>query len=181
MFKRVWSAVVLSVALVGPAVTPGTAAALDRDGRFFKQVEGTWTGPGEIVAGKYKGTKFTCNFEGATPSGKVGMSLDGSCRVGVFTQKMSAKVERRGRGYRGKFLDGAGGEGLDITSGNVDGKRVVFSINRKQLNGAMLARLPSDNTMNVTISVRVNRKLVPVIGMRLKRVKGGAAGNIARQ
>ena len=109
------------------------------------------------------------------------MSLDGSCRVGMFTQKMSANVVRRGRGYRGKFLDGAAGEGLDITSGNVDGKRVVFSINRKQLNGAMLARLPTDDTMNVTVSVRVNRKLVPVIGMSLKRVDRKATGSVARQ
>ena len=43
------------------------AQAQDRDGKFFKQVEGSWTGPGEIVAGKYKGTKFSCSFQGATP------------------------------------------------------------------------------------------------------------------
>lgn len=143
--------------------------AQDRDGKFFKQVEGSWTGPGEIVAGKYKGTKFTCNFQGATPKKKTGMSLDGSCRVGVFTQKMSALVERHGKHYKGKFMDGADGAGLDIISGSVDGERVVFALNRERLNGAMLARLPDENTMNVTVSVRVNEELVPVIGMNLKR------------
>ena len=182
MFKRLSSVSAVSTALLASAVLawPVTASALDRDNRFFQQVEGMWSGPGEIVAGKYKGTKFTCNFKGETPSNNVGMSLDGSCRVGLFTQKMSASVVRRGRNYRGKFMDGAAGEGLDITSGNVDGRRVVFSINRKQLNGAMLARLPNDNTMNVTVSVRVNRKLVPVIGMKLKRMDNSATGSVAR-
>lgn len=180
MFQRVLP-VVLSAVFFAAASVPTTTWALDRDDKFFKKVEGNWSGPGEIVAGKYKGTKFTCNFVGATPSGKVGMSLDGSCRVGMFTQKMSAKVVRRGRAYRGKFMDGAAGEGLDITSGNVDGKRVVFSINRKQLNGAMLARLPTDDTMNVTVSVRVNRELVPVIGMRLKRLDNSSTGSVAKR
>lgn len=182
MINRVLPVIALSAVIVAPTATQQVwAAPKDRDSRFFQQVEGDWSGPGEIVAGKYKGTKFTCNFKGKTPSGKVGMSLDGSCRVGVFTQRMSAKVVRKGRSYRGKFQDGAAGEGLDITSGNVDGKRVVFSINRRQLNGAMLARLPDDNTMNVTVSVRVNRKLVPVIGMRLKRLDRGATGSVARK
>ncbi len=183
MYERVWPLSALSAAALSLAVpmVPVEASALDRDGRFFKQVEGSWSGPGQIVAGKYKGTKFTCNFKGKTPSGNVGMSLDGTCRVGVFTQKMSASVVRRGRGYRGKFMDGAAGEGLDIISGNVDGKRVVFAINRKQLNGAMLAKLPDDDTMHVTVSVRVNRELVPVIGMQLKRVGGDSTGSVARK
>ncbi len=180
MHQRVQS-VVLAAAFVSAAALPATALALDRDSKFFKQVEGSWSGPGEIVAGKYKGTKFTCNFTGATPDGEVGMSLDGSCRVGMFTQRMSASVVREGRAYRGKFLDGAAGEGLDIISGNVDGTRVVFAINRNQLNGAMLARLPSDDTMNVTVSVRVNRELVPVIGMHLKRVDDKTTGSVARK
>jgi hypothetical protein len=162
--------VALAAFLAAGGAGAGSALALDRDGKFFKQVEGTWVGPGEIVAGKYKGTKFTCNFTGATPGDAAGMHLDGACRVGVFTQKMSARVERKGRHYRGTFMDGSEGAGLDIVSGNVDGERVVFALNRKELNGAMLARLPDENTMNVTVSVRVNKQLVPVIGISLKRV-----------
>lgn len=165
----------LALALLFTASAPqGKAQALDRDGRFFKQVEGSWTGPGEVVAGKYKGTKFTCNFTGASPSDVPGMQLDGSCRVGLFTQKMSASVQRKGRHYKGTFMDGAGGDGLDIVSGKVDGERVIFGLNRAELNGAMLARLPDENTMNVTVSVRVNKELVPVIGISLKRAAAAA-------
>lgn len=157
------------IAMIGAMSAALPAAAKDRDARFFEKVEGQWNGPGEIVAGKYKGTKFNCTFTGTTPNGQIGMSLDGTCRVGVFAQKMSASVKRRGRGYRGTFLDGATGKGLDITSGNINGSRVVFSLNRKKLKGAMLARLSNENTMNVTVSVRVNKKLVPVVGMKLRR------------
>ncbi len=109
------------------------------------------------------------------------MTLDGACRVGMFTQKMSATVERKGKGYTGKFLDGAAGKGLDVVAGNVDGRKVVLSLNRNQLKGAMLARLPDENTMNVTVSVKVEKQMVPVIGMSLKRVDAAAVGSVAQQ
>ena len=114
---------------------------------------------------------------------KLGMALDGGCRVGVFMQKMSASVIQSGKaGYEGQFMDGAKGSGLDIISGNVvNDRKVVFAINRKQLRGIMQARLPDDNTMNVTVSVLVDDDMVPVIGMSLKRVDGMAVGTIARQ
>jgi len=172
-------AVSLSILAAIAAPTGVQAGTADRDAALFSSIEGTWAGPGEIVAGKYKGTKFTCNLTGETPNGKVGMSLDGSCRVGVFTQPMSAKVERRGGGYRGSFLDGAGGNGLDIIGGSVTGQKAVFTINRKELKGAMLAKLTGEDAMNVTISVRVNNDLVPVIGMNLKRVDRSSTGSIA--
>ena len=149
------------------------------DRQFFRSVEGEWVGPGEIVAGKYKGTKFNCSFTGSTPAKKVGMTLDGSCRVGMFTQRMRATVERQGRGYAGKFLDGSAGKGLDVISGSVKGQKVVLGLNRRQLNGAMLARLADEDTMNVTVSVRVEEEMVPVIGMSLKRVD--TVGSIAQQ
>lgn len=160
---------------------PLAAGAADRDAQFFKSVEGQWRGPGEIVAGKYKGTKFICNFKGSTPDDAVGMALDGSCRVGVFTQPMSARIERNGRAYKGQFLDGAQGKGLDVVSGNVDGRRVVFALNRKQLNGAFLANLSGRDSMNVTVSVRVNNELVPVIGMNLTRVGEPDSDTVAQR
>ncbi|QPC87948.1 hypothetical protein GA830_15220 [Mesorhizobium sp. NBSH29] len=156
-------------------------AADESDKTFFHSVEGEWAGPGEIIAGKYKGTKFNCTFTGATPAAKAGMSLDGACRVGVFTQKMSASIERAGRTYKGKFMDGAAGKGLDVIAGNVDGDKVILSLNRAQLKGAMLARLPDNNTLNVTISVRVGKQMVPVIGMGLKRIDSTAVGSIAKK
>lgn len=162
-----------------PLLLLGAAVSADRDKDFFKQAEGTWSGPGEIVAGKYKGTKFVCNFNGTTPVKKAGMTLDGACRVGVFNQKMRATVERAGNGYRGKFLDGAAGEGMDIVSGNVVGEnKAVFGINRKKLKGAMIAKMASDDAMIVTVSVKVEDRMIPVLGMNLKRIDGTTVGSI---
>jgi hypothetical protein len=170
-----------SVALAAGVAQP--VAAGERDRSFFQSIEGSWAGAGEIVAGKYKGTKFNCIFAGTTPARKLGMALDGGCRVGVFMQKMSASVIQSGKvGYEGKFMDGAEGSGLDIVSGNVvNDRKVVFAINRNALRGIMQARLPDDNTMNVTVSVRVEDDMVPVIGMSLKRVDDAAVGAIAQQ
>ncbi|RVB42163.1 hypothetical protein EN898_34280, partial [Mesorhizobium sp. M7A.F.Ca.CA.001.06.1.1] len=105
--KSVILSSVLSLATVITTVVgiAGVASAAEPDKQFFQSAEGKWIGPGEIVAGKYKGTKFNCSFTGSTPDGKVGMSLDGGCRVGMFTQPMSAKIERKGReGYKGSFM-----------------------------------------------------------------------------
>jgi hypothetical protein len=182
MIARAFLSAALPLGIAASALTmsAGVANASDKDKRFFRTVEGEWSGPGEIVAGKYKGTRFTCNFKGATPDGKVGMSLDGGCRVGLFTQKMSATVEHGGgrRGYRGSFMDGSKGEGLDVVGGNVSGRKVTLTLNRNQLNGAMLAALPDDDTMHVTVSVKVASQMVPVIGMNLKRVDSRTVGAV---
>jgi hypothetical protein len=181
MIRALLSALLPLSAAVAASV-PGDLAAAERDMTFFKSVEGQWSGPGEVVAGKYKGTKFVCNFTGTTPVGSVGMKLDGGCRVGVFMQKMSATIEKSGRGYSGTFLDGSAGKGLDIVSGNVvNDRKVVFGLNRKALKGAMQARLPDDNSMVVTVSVRVETEMVPVIGVSLKRIDGGAVGTVAQE
>jgi hypothetical protein len=181
MFARIALSALLPLATAAAALSVPTAVeASEKDKRFFNRIEGGWSGPGEIVAGKYKGTRFTCNFSGATPDGKIGMSLDGGCRVGLFTQKMSATIEHGGRkGYRGSFMDGAVGEGLDVVGGTVNGNKVTLTLNRNQLNGAMLANMPDDDTLHVTVSVRVDKQMVPVIGMNLKRVDAAAIGAIA--
>jgi hypothetical protein len=56
-----------------------------------------------------------------------------------------------------------------------------MSLNRDKLNGAMLARMKGDDAMNVTVSVRVDKELVPVIGMNLKRVDATAVGAVSRK
>ena len=177
MINRATAACLL---LLVSAASTVSAQASDKDEAFFRNVEGQWTGPGEVVAGKYKGTKFVCTLEGTTPDAAVGMTLDGTCRVGVFSQPMKATVVRTGKSYSGTFNDGAEGKGLNVTSGSVSGNRVVLSLSRKQLNGAMLARVTDQNTMNVTVSVKVEDTMVPVVGMSLKRVDGGAVSSIAR-
>ena len=135
---------------------------------YFKTVEGQWSGAGRIVAGPYKNTRFTCNLSGETP-GRAGMKLKGSCRVGLFSQPIQATVKKRGGSYRGAFLDGAKGKGLDIVSGRLRGKRLVLGIKRKKLRGTMVANLKGKNNLNITISVRVNGGLTPFIGLTLKR------------
>ena len=171
-------AAAIAVSLTALTVLPKPVIASDGDSAFFQKVSGTWSGPGEIVAGKYKGTKFNCTLDGAALAASNGMNIEGSCRVGVFSQEMKASIERKDGQYGGMFLDGAVGKGLDITAGNVSGNRATFALNRKQLNGAMLARLTGDNDMNVTISVRVNKDMVPVIGMSLKRLDDTTTSSI---
>lgn len=168
MFARISSMTFAALALLGVAGLTTLATASDRV--FFQSLEGQWNGPGEIVAGKYKGTKFVCNLQGDPEAGSnAGITMDGSCRVGVFSQKMSAVISQRGNSYTGRFMDGAKGEGLDVVSGNVRKDSVVVGINRKKLNGAMIARLTDPKTMNVSISVKVGDTMVPVIGMTLTR------------
>ncbi|WEX86958.1 hypothetical protein PZN02_003296 [Sinorhizobium garamanticum] len=172
MFSRP-SLIVRGVAAFALAATVGLATPASsgaRDKAFFERVAGQWKGPGEIVAGKYKGTKFTCDLTGEPTSGAdAGIKLDGFCRVGVFKQPMSAMITQKGNSYTGKFLDGADGKGLDVVSGNVAKDKVVVGINRKQLNGAMIARLQDAETMNITISVKVEETMIPVIGVNLNR------------
>ncbi len=171
---------IMTVAMA--TVAPAGLMAAERDAAFFQSVQGQWTGPGEVVAGKYKGTKFVCNFTGTAADGAAGMTLDGGCRVGVFTQKMTATIKKSGGGYSGTFNDGAAGKGLDVISGNVvSSRKVVFGLNRKALKGSMQAHLPDDNSMVVTVSVRVEDRMIPVIGMNLKRLDATPVGTVAQQ
>ena len=56
-----------------------------------------------------------------------------------------------------------------------------MNINRSKLSGAMTARIPNANAMNVAVSVRVDDQMVRVIGMDLKRVEGGPVGDVAAE
>lgn len=156
------------------AAQPATVA-LASEADFYRSIQGRWSGPGEIVAGKYKGTRFTCDFQGITPSAANGMSIDGNCRVGVFNQPMNASVTRTGRGFTGKFLDGEAGEGMDIVGGRYSGSKLVVDVKRKDLNGVMVARLNGEDKLNITVSVKVDKQLIPVIGMSLDRVDNATA------
>jgi len=147
--------------------TIGVANASEE--RFFTNIAGKWSGPGEIVAGKFKGTKFVCNFDGITPSKTYGMNVDGSCRVGVFAQPMKAAILKQAGQYVGSFLDGAKGDGMDITGGRYTQNRLVVDVKRADLNGIMVANLEDPNKLNVTISVRHEGRIIPVIGMTLDR------------
>lgn len=154
------------------SITLGSVAHAS-DVKFFKGIEGKWSGPGEIVAGKYKGTKYICTFDGMNPKKGHGMVIDGSCRVGVFSQKMTAHITKKGSSYKGAFLDGAKGDGMDVTGGRYTRDRIIVDIVRKNLKGIMVVNLEDRNQLKATISVRHNKQLIPVIGMNLKRIDTG--------
>ena len=149
------------------------ASAHASDTQFFKGISGKWSGPGEIVAGKYKGTKYICTFDGTNPEKGHGMQIDGSCRVGVFAQKMSAHITKKGNTYKGAFLDGAKGDGMDVTGGRYTQNRIIVDIIRNDLKGIMVVNLNDHNQLKATISVRHKKQLVPVIGMNLTRIDTG--------
>ena len=162
------SSALYAIAL-GLLLSTQAVCADEKHKAFFQSIEGNWIGPGEIVAGKYKGTKFNCDLKGSTPSNKMGMTLSGLCRVGIFTKEMKAIVIHNGTNYNGIFNEGAEGDGLNITSGDISDNRIIVGLNRKDLYGAMLARVTDANNLNVTVSVRVDENLIPVIGIKLKR------------
>ncbi|MCP1197906.1 hypothetical protein [Notoacmeibacter sp. MSK16QG-6] len=166
MFRSIVAAASLFALSAGPVF----AGPPRSDQAFFRSVQGEWAGAGEIVAGKYKGTKFNCKLSGVENLADSAMTIGGTCRVGIFSQRMEAKIHWAKGGYRGAFLDGALGKGLDIVGGNIGGSRAIFTLKRNELNGAMLARVTGRDKMTITISVRVGEGMVPVIGLALDRV-----------
>ena len=149
--------------------------------QFFSDVRGQWFGPGEIVAGKYKGTKFVCSFDGTSADVASQMKIGGSCRVGVFPQDMNAEISFKRGKYAGKFLDGASGDGMDILGGRYTRNRLVVDIKRNDLKGIMVANLQDPNRLKITISVTHKGKLVPVIGMNLARKSGAIVTGSIKQ
>jgi hypothetical protein len=145
---------------------------------FYGDIQGKWSGSGEIVAGKYKGTRFTCAFDGLVPDAVIGISVDGKCRIGVFAQPISAYIERAISGYAGSFMDGAQGDGMDVVGGRYTPSSIAVDIRRKDLHGVLVAKRSGEDRMSVTVSVRVQERLIPVIGMSLKRSGRGVDGTV---
>lgn len=157
-----------------------TAIASESDEAFFHSVEGSWSGSGNVVAGKYKGTKFSCKLIGSTPGFVSGMKLNGSCNVGMFSQSVNASIVAVGETYQGEFNNGSHGEGLDIISGEVINNTVVLNLNRKQLDGVMTASVDERSNMSVMISVKVAEELIPVIEMNLKQTLDKYPNRVAK-
>jgi len=150
----------------------GSVQARDgaRERVFLQSFEGQWSGAGEIVSGKYKGTRFHCNFVGAAQTREVGLSLDGHCRAGLFGQAMKAQITRRPSGaFLGYFNDGARAQGMDITAARIGADHMQFDLNRQNLQGTMLARLETQDEMSIILSVKVMDEFVRVVGLNLKR------------
>jgi hypothetical protein len=60
-------------------------------------------------------------------------------------------------------------------------RKVILGAQALQLDGVMQARIPTNDTMNVTVSVKVDNQMVPVIGIKLKRLDEGSVGAIASE
>lgn len=164
MLKRIIAAIAISALMMGSAFA-------NSEKKFFEQIKGKWQGAGQIVAGKYEGQRFNCSFDGNLPEKLLGMSIDGNCRVGIFSQPMNSAVSKKNGRYKGTFLDGAKGKGLDIISGRfINGRKgFVMNLRRKDLKGAMRAQLIGEDKLNISVSVLVNGKYIPVIGLDLER------------
>jgi len=151
---------------------PAGQAAADR-AAFLQSVKGQWSGSGQVVAGRYKGVKFTCKFTAPDAGNAADIKLDGSCRAGIFSQPIKASISPKSGTYQGSFNDGARGNGMDITAGTVDKNGMVLQLNREKLQGNMTARLQSGNQMHITLAVVLEGESIPVIGMDLARVNAG--------
>lgn len=178
-------AVIILFILIAKAQSNTTAAISDEKASpsteyaFFQNVNGPWTGSGEVVSGKYKGTRFYCMFQGRSPSKEGiqnpsafplnGLILEGACRIGIFSQPMLAQIIRGINGFTGVFNDGAKGGGFDIISGKISNDHMIINIKRNQIKGAMLARLETKDKMNITISAKLDNAYVPIIGLKLSR------------
>lgn len=160
-------AILISFTLIGLPCSYGVAQ--DKERVFFENVQGQWVGSGQVVAGKYKGTNFTCTFSGVQEPEKLGMALDGACRVGIFSQDIKAHVVKIEKQYQGTFNNGAQKNGMDIISGQIGDNNMVFGLVKDNINGTMLAHLTDKNTMTITLSIKVSDDMVPVIGVQLKR------------
>ena len=152
------------------AALPASAVAESDDDVFFRQVAGKWVGPGKIVEGKLKGTRFKCELDGLPVSGaEDGFKLDGKCRAGLFSHPITAVFIRDGESYRGEFLDGEDGDGLAVTGGSVENRKAVISLRRKEVEGALVTSLLTEDDLNITLLIKGGTRYVPVIGLSLKR------------
>ena len=152
------------------ACVSGAQADDSSDRAFFGEVAGKWSGPGEIIEGKMKGTRFRCDLDGLSlPDGETGFRLEGRCRAGMLSHPVSAVFIREGGTYRGQFLDGSEGDGLDVTGGSIVDRRAVIELKRDKVTGALVANLLDAENFNITLLIKGGTRFVPVIGLSLTR------------
>jgi len=155
-------------------VSPLAAKAESNDDAFFQDVAGRWQGSGKIIEGKLKGKRFRCTLDGVPATApEEGFRLEGSCRSGLLSHKVTAAFLRDGDGYHGHFLDGEDGEGLDVTGGIVKNRTAIIDVKREKVTGAVVTNLMSDDDLNITVMIRGHTKFVPVIGLSMKRQTDG--------
>ena len=135
---------------------------------YFESIQGKWAGKGEVIAGKYKNTKFICNINGKTPE-TIGMDIDGDCRIGFISQKISAFVEKNHNLYRGEFLGGAEGNGLDIIGGVLKDEKFTAYLVRDNLGGTIEINGQKKDNMKIDIAIEYQEQLYPIIVLNMVR------------
>jgi len=158
----------LALLAAGRAAQAAPAAAGD-NAAFLQSVRGAWSGQGQVVAGRYKGVKFSCRVTAPDAAGLSAMQFNGSCRAGIFSQPIKASISRVGGTYQGSFNEGAQGNGMDITAGQIENNRMILQLHREKLQGSMTAQLSGANLMHITLAVQIDDESIPVIGMDLTR------------
>jgi len=146
------------------------APAVDYRTAFLQSVRGQWSGQGEVIAGRYKGIKFRCTLNTPAADNAAEIYLDGTCRAGIFSQPVKARINRKGGRFRGSFNEGAQANGLDIVAGAIHKNHMTLELNRDKLNGNMTARLEGDNLLHITLAVKIDEDIIPVIGLNLNRI-----------
>lgn len=164
------SKIVTKIVIILVLVSSPAHAGIEK---FFGDIKGEWFGNGEIIAGKYQNTRFQCSLKGIATL-KTAMEVTGKCRVGPFSQPITAKIKQTKNGeIKGEFLEGINedgvGNGINIISGKLKGNKLIVQLNRKKLDGAMVTNLKDQNTIEVSISVKLKGQLIPIIGLTLNR------------
>ncbi|WP_176083271.1 hypothetical protein [Martelella sp. HB161492] len=160
----------IRLAAVALLISSLPARAESEGSSFFTAVAGAWSGKGEIIEGTMKGKRFSCFLDGTPLAGQqTGFSLNGSCRSGLFSKHVEAIFEKDDQGFTGRFLDGADGEGLDVTGGSVTPRQAVLDISRENIDGALITTLDGDDRLNITISLFGASRLIPVIELSMER------------
>lgn len=172
--KRITKYKTIIIAVVSIVIANNANAEINQQKqdikKYFKSIEGTWEGNGEVIAGKYKDTKFKCTLNGKTPK-KIGMDIEGNCKIGIFNQKITAKITRHHDHYRGTFLGGAEKYGLDVVSGKLSNDIFIAALVRENINGSIIVNATHKNKMGIYIAVEVNERFYPIIELELDKQK----------
>lgn len=145
----------MAVAALAALSTASPASSESADSVFFRNANGDWSGSGAFINTKMRGTKFSCDLNGATQSAGKGFELNGKCRVGPFRYPMNAVISKSKGSYVGTFLNGAKGGnnwGFDIVSGKITGKKMEINL-QAGISGSLVASMQKKNFMRITLNI----------------------------
>ena len=167
--RKIGGAVII-IGIIAANSSIARAESPEETKAYFKSIQGKWAGKGEVVNGKYKNTKFKCELTGKTPK-KLGMEIKGFCRIGLIYQTITATIIKNKGYYKGKFLGGAKGNGLDVVGGRLRNKRFTAALTRKKINGTIIIDATKKNKMDIILTVEFKGNLYPIVELAMQREK----------